>query len=114
MDDADAWRTEERFWLEGPSVYEEQLDAACLMVFPGFGVMRSAEILDSLKSAPRWMAVTMTDRVLARPGAGILVLGYRAEGRREGQEPYRCYCTSTYRREARSWKLIQHQQTLAD
>jgi hypothetical protein len=104
----------DNFWLEGPSVFEQQLDPACLMVFPGLGVMRAAEILDSLKSAPRWMSVTMTDRALARPGAGILVLGYKAEGRRESQPPYRCYCTSTYREEAGSWKLVQHQQTLAE
>jgi hypothetical protein len=32
---------------------------------------------------------------------------------RDGAEPYRCYCTSTYRVDAKQWKLIQHQQTIA-
>ena len=114
MDDAQAWALEERFWTEGGSVYDGLLDPACLMAFPGMGVMRAADILESLKGAPRWASVEMADRAVGRAGDGVLVLGYTAEGRREGAAPYRCFCTSTYRRaDGSAWKLVQHQQTPA-
>ena len=113
MNDDSAWTLEERFWLEGSSVYDDLLDPACLMAFPGMGVMRAAAILDSLKSAPRWASVNMTNRELGRAGDRVIVLGYRAEGRREGAEPYQCFCTSTYRADGGRWTLVQHQQTLA-
>ncbi len=39
MDDTQAWAVEERFWLEGSSIYDDLLDPECLMAFPGMGVM---------------------------------------------------------------------------
>lgn len=113
MEDRAAWRLEERFWLEGSTVYDTLLDPECLMAFPGMGVMRAADVLDSLKSASRWASVAMTDRTIGRPGDAVLVLGYKAAGRRDGAEPYTAFCTSTYRRDEGTWKLVQHQQTLA-
>ena len=112
MNDEQAWALEERFWLEGSSVYDGLLDPACLMAFPGMGVMRAADILDSLKNAPRWASVDMTNRTVSRAGTAVIVLGYSAEGRREGAEPYRAFCTSTYWSDGGTWKLVQHQQTL--
>ncbi len=112
MEDAAAWALEERFWLEGSAVYEELLDRACLMAFPGVGVMRAADILESLKGAPSWASVEMTNRAIGRAGDSVIVLGYTAEGRREGAAPYRCFCTSTYRADGGTWKLVQHQQTM--
>lgn len=113
MDDEQVWALEERFWLEGSSVYDALLDPACLMAFPGMGVMRGADILDGLKNAPRWASVAMADRAVGRAGEDILVLGYTAEGRRDGTAaPYRCFCTSTYRRDGGTWRLVQHQQTM--
>lgn len=113
MDDEAAWALEERFWLEGSSVYDDLVDPACLMAFPGMGVMRAAEVLDSLDSAPRWASVEMTGRAVGRAGEDVIVLGYTAEGRRDGAEPYRCFCTSTYRADGERWRLAQHQQTVA-
>lgn len=113
MDDAAAWALEERLWLEGAGVYDTLLDPECLMAFPGMGVMRAANVLDSLKGAPRWSSVEMTSRMVGRPSDAVLVLGYAADGCREGAPPYRCLCTSTYRRDEADWKLVQHQQTLA-
>ena len=74
MDDAAAWTLERRFWLEGSSVYDTLLDPECLMAFPGMGVMRAADILDSLKEAPRWSSVEMTGRTVGRPSDAVLVL----------------------------------------
>jgi hypothetical protein len=113
MTDEQAWALEERFWLEGSSVYDGLLDPACLMAFPGIGIMRAGDILDSVKDAPRWASVEITNRAIGHAGDGVIVLGYIAEGHREGADPYRAFCTSTYRADRDTWKLVQHQQTLA-
>lgn len=113
MDDGQAWALERRLWLEGSGIYDALLDPACLMAFPGMGVLRAADVLDSLKGAPRWASVAMADRTVGRAGEDVVVLGYTAEGFREGAAPYRCFCTSTYRRDGGAWRLVQHQQTTA-
>ena len=112
MTEDDAWALEERFWLEGPTVYAAHLDSECLMAFPGIGVLQTADIIAAIKGAPRWESVNMTDRHVGRPGSDLLVLGYIAAGYRSGSEPYRCFCTSTYRLDGGAWKLVQHPQTL--
>ena len=114
MDDDTAWKTEERLWLEGLSAYDEILDPSCLMAFPGMGVLDVSAITKGLEGAARWTEVNMSDRFVSRAGAVVVVLGYTAEGLRENAQPYRCFCTSTYRADGESWKLVQHQQTLAD
>ena len=111
MDDAEAWAQEKRLWLEGGTAYGDLLDPACVMAFPGMPLMRAASILKSVDDAPRWKSVEMKDREIGRPSDAMLVLGYAAVGQREGTDPYHCTCTSTYRRDGKGWKLIQHQQT---
>ncbi|WIJ23413.1 DUF4440 domain-containing protein [Devosia sp. RR2S18] len=114
MNDEMAWKLEERLWLDGVSAYEEIVDPACLMAFPGIGVLGFAAILKGLKGAARWATVKMMDRTVSRAGKDVVVLGYTAEGQREGSLPYRCFCTSTYRAVGEDWLLVQHQQTLAN
>jgi hypothetical protein len=53
----------------------------------------------------------MTDQTTASPASGVIVLAYRAEGRRRGSAPYRALCTSTYARKNDDWNLVQHHQT---
>jgi hypothetical protein len=102
------WTTERRLWLEGAEAFAAVLDPGCLMVFPDpVGVLAGRAILDSLEGAPRWAEVTMDARRLARPGADTVVLVYYATGHRDGAEPYRAWCSSTYVR----GRLVQHQQT---
>jgi hypothetical protein len=113
MTEEDIWKLEERFWLEGSSVYDAHLDSACVMAFPGIGVMTGSGVMESLKNAPRWASVHMSERVAARAWSSVIVLGYKAEGRRPGAEPYLVFCTSTYRADGSTWRLVQHQQTLA-
>jgi len=108
------WALEERLWLEGEQIYRDLLDPSCLMAFPGAGVMRAKQILESVERAPRWASVSMEDRSVGHAGEDVIVLGYMAEGRRDGAEPYRCFCTSTYRAGGNGWKIVQHQQTPAD
>jgi len=112
MQEYEAWELERRFWTAGLKFYERHLDPECLMAFPGMGVMRSVEILASLKDARRWTSVDMADRVIARPSETILVLAYRATGHRNESAPYHVVCTSTYHAVGSVWKLVQHQQTL--
>lgn len=84
MEEQAIWALEERFWLEGSSVYDDLLDPACHMAFPDMGVMRAADVLDTLKHAPRWTSVEMTGRSVGRAGDTVIVLGYTADGRRDG------------------------------
>jgi hypothetical protein len=112
MSDEEAWAIEESLWLKGPTVYDALLDRQCVIAFSApVGLLQGHEILESLKGAPRWAEVAMTERTVSRPDAGTVVLGYRARSQRTGAEPYSAYCTSTYRYRADAWLLIQHQQT---
>lgn len=117
MDDAMAWALEHRLWLEGKAAYGSLLDPACLMAFPGGALLDARDVLKRLPQAPRWSSVTVSERRIGRPAVDVIVLAYKAEGRRaEGEqaEPYRCVCTSTYRHDGNRWRLVRHQQTLAD
>ncbi len=113
MDDAEAWALEERFWTGRAPAFDKLLDPACLMAFPGKGVMRAADVLESLAGAPRWASVEMAERHVGRPAPVLIVLAYKACGLRDGAAPYTAHCTSTYRRDGGRWLLVQHQQTLA-
>ncbi len=114
MNEASLWSFEERLWLEGADAFEDLLHPECVMAFPGVGLMFGQAILDSIRDAPRWSRVEMDLRQVGRAGPDAVVLGYRAAGFRDRSDPYRCYCTSTYRRDAQGWRIIQHQQTPAE
>jgi Domain of unknown function (DUF4440) len=112
MRDDEAWRLEELFWTGGANRYRSKLDPNCVMAFPDpVGVMTGEAIIQSLQDAPRWSSVIMREQVIRHAGDDIIILGYHAEGRRDGGGSYRAYCTSTYRFDERGWKLVQHQQT---
>jgi hypothetical protein len=111
MTDEDAWAVEERLWTGGEAYFAKAIDPACLMIFPGAGVLDAEASLDGLKAAPRWQSVEMDARRVTRPADGLIVLAYRARGHREGQKPYEAWCGSSYRFAAGEWRLFQHQQT---
>jgi hypothetical protein len=112
MTDDRAWTVEELFWTGGEEHYGRMLDDECIMVFPApAGVIAGPDIALSLKNAPRWSSVEMTDKQVRRPSPDVMVLAYRAEATRQDAHPYGAYCTSTYRRDADRRRLIQHQQT---
>ena len=114
MTDEEAWAMERAFWTGGAERYREAIDPACVMAFPApAGIVAGPEIVRSLADAPRWASVRTIEPQVARPGDDVLVLAYKAEGRREGAAPYVAYCTSTYRRSGGRWRLVQHQQTPA-
>ena len=107
------WDFEEQLWTGGPDVHDRLLAQECVMAFPGVGLMDRSAALEGLNQAPRWTEVDMQMRRSAAFHEAV-VLGYRADARREEGEPYRVWCTSTYRGAAARWHLIQHQQTMAD
>lgn len=113
MDDAQLWQRERDFWLSPAADHAAGLSPHCLMAFaPPAGILRGRDaILASLRAAPRWAAVEFEQRALERADPDTAVLAYRALGSRPGEPPYRAYCSSTYRRDGRGWRLVQHQQT---
>ncbi|WOF44516.1 DUF4440 domain-containing protein [Sphingopyxis indica] len=111
MNDDGAWAIEKALWLGGPERYEQSVDRDCVMVFPGIGAMEYDAIVEEVRQAPRWADVELSERRLSRPQAGLCVLAYKAAARREGDQVYGCWCSSTYRDTGGGWQLVQHQQT---
>ena len=111
LNDADAWQLEETLWTGPWHLLEEYVDPHGVMAFPPPTGIMPASAIAQVSEGPRWTQVTMSDRVLSRPHASLLVVGYAAEARRRPWDLYQAYCTSTYRDTGDGWKLIQHQQT---
>jgi len=108
---SDLWSLERRLWIDGIEAYEELMTADCIMVFGPVGILQGAEIVESLKQAPRWSDVAMTKRAEKTPAEGIAVLAYHARARRDGGDDYAALCTSTYVLKDGGWRIAQHQQT---
>lgn len=110
-DAAPLWELEERFWLGKEAHYGPHLHCDATMVFGApVGILAGDAIIEAMNREPRWTAVKMDEQLVTRPADNIAILAYRAKATR-GDAEYRCYCSSTYYRERRNWRLIQHQQT---
>ncbi|MBZ6379966.1 hypothetical protein B5C34_14155 [Pacificimonas flava] len=112
--DEDVWAREERLWTGGADAYAELLDNDALMVFPEMGALNAASVRKSIERAPRWESVDMRERSLVRPAQSLIVIAYRAESRRSEEPAYAAFCSSTYRAVGNGWRIVQHQQTLAN
>ncbi len=112
MDDDRVWSFEESLWTADAEHYRESIDDECLMVLPTPPfVMSGAQVIEAVASTPRWSSVELTERQVARPQEGLIVVAYRARAEKDG-EGYEAHCTSTYRWLAHEvWKVVQHQQT---
>jgi hypothetical protein len=113
MDDERIWGSEEGLWTGDAEHYRAAIDDECLMVLPAPPfVMRGQQAVEAVADTPRWSKVTLSERQVARPQEGLIVIAYKARAEREGSTPYEAHCTSTYRRLAHdNWRVIQHQQT---
>lgn len=111
MDDDRVWAFEESLWTADAAHYRESIDAECLMVLPEPPfVFTGAQAVEAVAKTPRWSSIALSDRQLARPEEGLIVVAYRAQAERDG-EGYQAHCTSTYRRLGHEdWKVVQHQQ----
>ena len=112
VDDDRIWNFEESLWTADAAHYEESVDDECLMVLPSPPfVFTGQQAIDAVKDTPRWDKVSLTERQVARPQEGLIVVAYKAEAHKGG-EAYTAYCTSTYRWiEHGVWTVVQHQQT---
>jgi hypothetical protein len=104
---------ETALWVGGEDVYRRSIDPDCLMVVPAAPfVMSGSEAIEAVSQTPRWESVEFDDLRIGRPQEGLIVLAYGVRASR-GEQAYRAYCTSTYRRIAHEqWQVVQHQQTL--
>ena len=113
MDDERVWTFEESLWLADPAHYRELIDDECLMVLPAAPfIVTGQQAVDAVSSTPSWTKAELSERQVARPQEGLIVIAYKAVAERDGIAPYEAHCTSTYRRlEHEVWRVIQHQQT---
>ena len=113
MDDERVWAFETSLWTGGAERYHELIDDECLMVVPTPPfVLRGSEAADAVSKTPRWTEVAMTERRVSRPQEGLIVIAYKVEAHRGGDDPYVAHCTSTIRRlDHEVWRVVQHQQT---
>ncbi|HZH05341.1 MAG TPA: DUF4440 domain-containing protein [Lautropia sp.] len=113
MNDELVWNFEKGLWTGDVKHYQELIDDECLMVLPEPPyVLTGQQAIKAVADTPRWSRVELSDRRIARPQDGIIVVAYGAEAYRDGDLAYRAHCTSTYRRlEHQQWRVIQHQQT---
>lgn len=113
MDDQRVRAFETDLWTGGEEVYRRCVSEDCLMVLPEPPyVMGGAEAIAAVAATPRWSEVDLADLRISRPQEGLIVLAYEARASR-GEQAYRAYCTSTYRRVGHGdWHVVQHQQSL--
>lgn len=105
------WELERNFWLGGAEHFERTMADKCLMAFPDpVGILEGSHIVETLKGVPRWVSIEMTGTHVADLGHTV-TLAYRAEARREGEQPYRAVCSSTYVEAGGNWRIVQHQQS---
>jgi hypothetical protein len=109
---------EERGWEAlaagtGAALYAEVCTDDALMVFPGGMVLDRDGVVGSLRDSPPWAGYDLYDLRVVPLGDGAGVVVYRAEARRDGEEPYRAVMASTYVRVGGRWRLAMHQQTPA-
>ena len=112
MDDQRVWSFEESLWTADAAHYRDCVDAECLMVLPTPPfVFTGEQAIKAVSDTPRWSEVALTERQVARPQEGLIVVAYKADAKR-GEEAYVAHCTSTYRRLSHeAWTVVQHQQT---
>lgn len=113
MDDERIWGSEEGLWTGDAENYRATIDAECLMVLPATPfIVTGRQAAEAVADTPRWTKAELTDRQVARPQEGLIVIAYTAHAEREGEQAYEAHCTTVYRRlEHEKWQVIQHQQS---
>lgn len=113
MDDDRVWNFEHSLWVATPEEYRAKMDDDCLMVVPTPPFVLAGEAaVQAVSGTPRWDEVELSERKVARPQEGLIVVAYRAKARKADAQPYDAHCTSTYRRLGQDhWVVVQHQQT---
>ena len=112
MTDDRVWGFEESLWTGDAEHYRQLIDDECLMVLPKPPyVMSGKQAIEAVADTPRWSKVSLSERQVARPEEGLIVIAYRADAEKDGGEKYQAWCTSTLRRLSHDeWRVVQHQQ----
>ena len=112
MDDNRVWSFEESLWTASADHYRESIDDECLMALPQPPyILSGEEAIAAVSSTPRWDKAELTERRVARPQEGLIVVAYHVQADK-GDEHYEAHCTSTYRwLSHENWVVVQHQQT---
>ena len=111
MDDARVWGSEEGLWSGDVEHYRAVIDAECLMVLPDRPyVFTGGDAVAEVSRTPRWTEVRFSDQKVSRPQEGLIIVAYSVDASK-GEEFFRAFCTTTYRRiEHDDWRVVQHQQ----
>ena len=96
---------------EGATFYEDVMADDGLMVFPWGMLLDKRETLDALRREVPWSEFELADVRVVHATADAGLVTYRANARRDGQEPYRALMTTAYARRDGRWRLVLHQQT---
>lgn len=112
MDDERLWAFEESLWTGGPGTYREKVDGGVIMALPQPPFILTGETaVAAVAETPVWDEAELSERQVARPQEGLIVIGYRVRAVRDGEARYEAHCTSVIRRlEHEEWRVIQHQQ----
>lgn len=87
MDDGRVWSFEESLWTGDAEHYRALIDDECLMVLPARPfVVSGGEAVEAVSATPRWEKVELTERRVARPQEGLIVVAYKALAERDGAE----------------------------
>jgi len=115
MDDSRVWGFEESLWVGDAEHYRALIDDECLMALPTPPfVLGGQAAIEAVADTPRWTSVDLSERQVARPQEGLIVIAYKATAQRRGSAAYTAYCTTTMRRLSHDeWRVVQHQQTPA-
>ena len=112
MQDDRLWGFEQSLWLEGRENYREKVDPEVVMVLPRPPyVLAGEEAIAAVVATPVWDRAELTQRHVARPQEGMIVVAYRVRAEKDDYTSYEAWCSSVYRRlEHEIWRVVQHQQ----
>lgn len=112
MEDSRIWEFEESLWKADPEHYRRSISDACVTVVPSEPhLLVGAEWANAASDTPRWDEVSFSEQRVSRPQEGLIVIGYRADAKRGGED-YTAWCTTTMQRRGHDdWVVVQHQQT---
>ena len=114
MDDDRLWGFEQSLWIEGRDNYREKVGPDVVMVLPRPPyILKGDEAIEAVMATPVWDRADLTERHVARPQEGMIVVAYRVKADKDDDEGYEAWCSSVYRRlEHEVWQVVQHQQTV--
>jgi hypothetical protein len=105
------WGLTERFWLAPAAERRALVDPGALLVLGGHPSFLAGEDLDAnLGKEVPWTRVALDERRVVQPDPSLAILGYQVAADGEGIARYTALCTTSWRRDGRQWRLVQHQQ----